>query len=204
MQIIKKPAPRGVRFGWTITLVSLMVTSLAIAAWIIVSRSVGGNLRNAGTQLALITLLFAFDLCGLIAGPILIVTKRREARDIDEIRAGQNVLAHWTYTPDEWSQYIKQEIVRARKYFFSILVTITVIVLALTFFVLPKSSPDGDISALSLSVVLIVLGLVAFSLWVGLYGPILAARKRGQGDVYISPRGVAAQRPLLHLDGFRW
>jgi hypothetical protein len=191
MQPIKKPIPQGVRAGWTITLVSLVVIIFASAGLIVVYRSVGGNnLRSVGTQLALLTLLLAAGLCGLIAGPILTITKRREAREIEEIRAGRNVLAHWTYAPDEWSQYIRQEIVRARKYFYSLVVAITVIVLAVTLSMPSKSSLDGDISALSFSAALILIGVVAFLLWVGLYAPILAARKRGQGDVYISPRGV--------------
>jgi hypothetical protein len=187
MQAIKKPTPHGVHVGWTITLVSLMVFIFALAAVIIVSRSVGDN---EGNQIVLVTLLLSFALCGLIAGPIITVTKRREAKDIDEIHAGQNVLAHWTYAPAEWSYYIEQELTRAHKYFLSIFVFITFVLLALILPALPKSSLRGSSSTVSGLTILITIGLVGILLWVGLYAPILAARKRGQGDVYISPRGV--------------
>jgi hypothetical protein len=94
MQANKKPVLRGVRIGWTITVVSLVVIIFAITEFIIVKRSdMGNDPDSVGTQIALITLLFSLGLSGLIAGPIITVTRRREAHEIDEIRTGQNMLA---------------------------------------------------------------------------------------------------------------
>jgi hypothetical protein len=190
MEAIKKPMTHGVRVGWTITLVSSFVIVLATAAWIIVYRSVGSRTTGAPGLLTMITALGCFSIAGLISGPVIIFTRRREAQEIDELHAGQNVLAHWLYSPDEWGRYIKHEIARARKLFLIIFIPIMVIMLASTLPTLLKGSAHrGNLAFLSLAV-LTPVGFLAFVLWAILYSPIHAARKRGQGDVYISHGGV--------------
>jgi hypothetical protein len=190
MQDTRQPLSHGVRVGWTITLVSCLTIVLATAAWIIVYRSVGSRTTSAPGLLTLITALGCFAIAGLISGPIIIHTKQREAQEIDELHAGQDVLAHWTYAPDEWSRYIGHELARARKLFLIIFIPVTVILLASTLPIMLRGSQPGGKLALSLIMPLIPIGLFALALWAILYSQILAARKRGQGDVYISPRGV--------------
>jgi len=190
MQAIKKPMTHGVRVGWTVTLASSLTVVLATAAWILVYRSVGSRTTSAPGLLTMITVLGCFSIAGLISGPVIIFTRQREAQEIDELHAGQNVLAHWLYSPDEWSRYIKHELARARKYFLIIFIPITVILLASTLPILLKGPAQRGNLAFLLLAVLTPVGFLAFVLWAILYSPIHAARKRGQGDVYISPRGV--------------
>ncbi|MDT4956012.1 MAG: hypothetical protein QOJ02_4150 [Acidobacteriota bacterium] len=190
MQDTKKSMTHGVRVGWTITLASCLAIVLATAAWIIVYRSVGSRTTNAPGLLTLITLSGCFAIAGLISGPVIIFTKRHEAKEIEEIHAGQNVFAHWLYAPDEWSRYIKHELARARKRFLIIFIPVTVIILASTLPTTLRGSQPGGKLALSLIVPLIPAGFLALVLWAILYSPILAARKRNRGDVYISSRGV--------------
>jgi hypothetical protein len=190
MQAIKKPMTHGVRVGWTVTLASSLTIVLATAVWILVYRSVGSRTTNAPGLLTMITVLGCFSIAGLISGPVIIFTRQREAQEIDEIHAGQNVLAHWLYSPDEWGRYIKHELARARKRFLIIFISITIIMLASTLPSLLKGSEQRGSLGLLLLAVLTPVGFLAFVLWAILYSPIHAARKRSQGDVYISPGGV--------------
>jgi hypothetical protein len=190
MQAIKKPMTHGVRVGWTITLASSFVIVLATAAWIIVYRSVGSRTTNAPGMLTMIAMLGCFSIAGLISGPVIIFTRRREAQEIDDIRAGQNVLAHWLYSPDEWSRYIKHETARARKRFLILFVSITGIMLVSVLPILLKGSLHGSEVVFLLIAVLAPAGFVGFVLWAIFYSPIHVARKRSQGDVYIAPGGV--------------
>jgi hypothetical protein len=190
MQAAGKPMIHGVRVGWIITLASALLINLAVVAGIIVIRSVEGRTSNAPGLLTLIAVLGCFSVAGLISGPVIIFTKRREVEEIEELHAGQNVIAHWLYAPDEWSRFIEHERTRARKYFLLVFIPITVILLAVTLPILLKGTSHGGKLALSLISILPPVGFLALILWGILYAPIHAARKRVQGDVYISPKGV--------------
>jgi MFS family permease len=50
-----------------------------------------------------------------ITGIIVVVIYLKRAKVLDRILQGENLLAHWTYSPDEWSQYAEKEFHTERK-----------------------------------------------------------------------------------------
>jgi len=59
-------------------------------------------------------ILVAALLLVTIAGGYLYIRRRRRRAKIAEILSGENVLAHWTYAPDDWKRAVEEEFTWAK------------------------------------------------------------------------------------------
>ncbi|HYF93653.1 MAG TPA: hypothetical protein VD969_15675 [Symbiobacteriaceae bacterium] len=68
------------------------------------------------------TMGLAIGIIGLVVAvtfaitvPILVVTGRKQIQEIEELIAGQDLRAYWTFDPDEWSRHTENEHARGMK-----------------------------------------------------------------------------------------
>jgi hypothetical protein len=63
---------------------------------------------------SLLILLLALLVVSLVGGGYLFYKRRQRRQKISEILSDPNLLAHWTYTPDEWQKAVAEEFTWAR------------------------------------------------------------------------------------------
>ena len=163
------------------------VTGLGLVI-IFIPRIIGLEGFKGGFALSLLGGFMAF--AGLIATLIFL----RLAVYLGRITNKKNLLAHWTYTREEWKDYTEKEHVgdvAAGKSTFIIIAVITVLI-GLIFWVIERDNP--------LVIAFIVLGIIAVS---GLAAYISNRTNRNQnrkylGEAYISLDGAYLNRQI-HL-----
>jgi uncharacterized membrane protein YbaN (DUF454 family) len=133
---------------------------------------------------------------GFIAmmGLVAAIIYSRLAKSLGRITRKENVLAHWTYTPEEWKQYTEREhredALSKRSLF--ILVAVIAVIVGIIFYAIVRENP--------LLIAMIILGIIAV---VGLaaYFSTLAAylhNKKHLGECFIAPDGIYLNRQI-HL-----
>ena len=174
------------RIGWTIAAISLLI----ILCCGLLAFAISGNpeWRNVPAICLIVSLL---SLAGLITGVVIVFAKRYEARVIDDLHSGKNVLAHWTYTPDEWTKYIEKEVGQRNKLAPWIFLTVMIPTVLIVVWAAFKTGAG--------LILLLPLVLVPLIVWLVLYLPGRTIRRLGRGDVIILPDGV-----LLHDRWYSW
>ncbi|MDD3994637.1 MAG: hypothetical protein PHT06_02390, partial [Dehalococcoidales bacterium] len=117
-------------------------------------------------------------LTGLIAGLLYF----KLAKSVDSIIRSENVLAHWTYTPEQWRQYTEEEHKdnAAGKWgLFMLIAGIAVVVGIILAIIIGE---DFLLIALIILGIIAVAGLAAFFSTVGSY----RYNKKHHGEVYIT------------------
>ncbi|MDD4923641.1 MAG: hypothetical protein PHF74_02240 [Dehalococcoidales bacterium] len=140
----------------------------------------GGFALSAGGLMVAIT--------GFVAAAIYF----RLARNVDSIMRNVDVLAYWTYTPEQWRQYTEEEHkedAAAKRGLFMLIAIIAVIV--------------GIIMAIAIRenfhiIALIILGIIAVAGLSAFFSTIASYRynKKHHGEVYITPDGAYFNRQM--------
>jgi hypothetical protein len=138
---------------------------------------------------------FAISAGGLmvaITGFIAAVIYFRLARNVDSIMRDVDVLAYWTYTPEQWRQYTEEEHkddAAAKRGLFLLIAVIAVIV--------------GIIMAIAIGenfhiIALIILGIIAIAGLAAFFSTFAAYRynKKHHGEVYITADGAYFNRQM--------
>jgi uncharacterized membrane protein len=128
----------------------------------------------------------------VMAGIIAAVIYFRLAASLDRILLEKNILAHWTYTPEEWKIYTEiehKEDAAAKRGLFFMIAIISVIV-GIIFFAVERENPL--IIALIVLGIIAIAGLAAFFSTLGNY----LNNKKHLGEVYISIDGVYLNRQV--------
>jgi len=127
-----------------------------------------------------------------ITGIIVIVIYSGRARLLNRILSGENILAHWTYSPEEWRKYTEKEYEeekQLKKGLFFVISGIAVLTGIIFFLVDHKNG---------IWVLLAMLGLVAiiaFTAWItSLYN--YRQNKKFHGQTYITEKAIYLNRQL--------
>jgi hypothetical protein len=198
----KQPTMHWTRVGLTLAGASLAVMiASASVVYYLSGRMTTPASRRVWAGLATVAIMIGcFAVAGFITGVTIIFSKRWEAKKVASLRAGQGVLAHWTYTADEWQHYAARERARARKYFIIIACVLTVVLLIpLTQLAL---APRGGFDRTMLEALLVVLVPIAFVVaivWVVTVMPTRRLTREAPGEAYISADGA-----LIHDRYYPW
>jgi hypothetical protein len=190
----KQPVAHWTRVGLRVAGASLAVIALAASVVYYLSqrRSAFASRDEWAGWSTLAAMIGCFAVAGLITGVTIIFTKRSEAKTIAALRAGEGVLAHWTYTADEWQHYAAHEQARAKKYFIIIASILTIVLLVpLTSLVL--STPRGAMERTVPEAFLVVFVPIAFAValvWVVTVVPARGLSRTPWGEAYISADGA--------------
>jgi hypothetical protein len=198
----KQPMTHWTRVGLTLAGASLAVMAAsASVVYFLSGRMSTPASRHEWAGLATLAIMIGcFAVAGLITGVTLIFSKRWEAKKVASLRAGQGVLAHWTYTGDEWQHYAARERARARKYFI-IIACVLAVVLLIPFTQLalsPRGGFDRTIPE-ALLVVFVPIAFVVAIVWVVTVMPTRHLSRDAPGDAYISADGA-----LIHDRYYPW
>ncbi|MDT7540100.1 MAG: hypothetical protein QOE33_4 [Acidobacteriota bacterium] len=198
----KQPLTHWTRVGLTLAGASLavMIASASVVYFLSGRKSAFASRQEWAGLATLATILGCFAIAGLITGVTIIFAKRWEAKVVANLRAGQGVLAHWTYTADEWQHYAAREQARARKLFIIIACVMTVVLLV-PFTQLMLSSRGGfDRTILeAMLVVSVPIAFVFAILWVVTVMPTRRLSREAPGEAYISADGA-----LIHDRYYPW
>ncbi len=131
---------------------------------------------------------------GFIAmvGIIAAIIYFRLAASLDRIMLSENILAHWTYTPEEWKLYTEiehKEDAAAKRGLFILIAIISMIVGIILFAIVQE---NALIIALIILGIIAVVGMAAFFSTLGNY----LNNKRHLGEAYISLDGVYLNRQV--------
>lgn len=171
-------------------LIWVAITLVSVAA-IFAPHIIGMDGMNGGFAISFGAIVLA------ITGIIVTIVYFRRAHTVDNMVKGKNLLAHWTYTAEEWQEYVEEEFAREkaqkRKLFITIAI-ISVIVGIVLYAVMPDHPKFFLFASLGL---IALIGIVAY-LSV-LFSPF--RKKTGSGEVYISGDGVYLARQLHTWEG---
>lgn len=144
----------------------------------------------------------AIGAVGLIVGIMGTFIYRKQAANVDEMlnqagngdgkSTGGDLLAHWTYSPQEWSQFIQSEMARSRASIKVILYTVglTFLVMAVGLLVAGAGSGRSDRAIIGSLLCLVVFGVVALLVRWGATVEVRKLKARSTGEVFISPTGL--------------
>jgi len=138
---------------------------------------------------------FAMQVMGLfvgIAGLTGAIIYNKLARAVDGMLKEKNLLAHWTYTPEEWRRYTEKEYAedsKARKGLF-IMITVISLIIGLGWWIFTREYP--------LLIFSVIFGIIALT---GLTAYLTAAsnyrrNRKFLGEVYITLDGVYLNRQI--------
>jgi hypothetical protein len=131
---------------------------------------------------------------GFIAmiGIIAAVIYFRLASSLDRITRKENILAHWTYSPEEWRRYTEKEHkedAAGRRGLF-ILIAVIAVIVGIIFYAIVRENP--------LIIVLIVLGIIAITGLSAYFSTLANYRnnKKHLGETYMALDGVYLNRQI--------
>ena len=176
---IKNNPSRRAALIWT----GILILGLII---IFIPSMIGLDGFDGGYALSMGGVFIAF--MGLVAAIIYF----RLAASLDRITRDENILAHWTYTTEEWKQYTEKEhrddASAKRNLFF--LVAIIAAVVGIIFYAVVRENP--------LLIALIILGIIAIA-GLSAYFSTLATylnNKKHLGETYLALDGVYLNRQV--------
>jgi len=132
-----------------------------------------------------------------ITGIVVAIMYFRRAQALDNIVTGENLLAHWTYTAEEWQKYIEEEFAEekaAKTRLFAMVAIISAIV-GIGFYLFKRDHP--------VLILLIFGGLIVFSGIVAFLSVVLGRfrNRPDQRGAYISRDGVYLGRQFHTWQG---
>jgi hypothetical protein len=138
------------------------------------------------------TMFFSFVLC--ITSIVVAVMYAKRARITGSILRGENLLAHWTYTEEEWARYAKTEHKEFKQHNRSLFILVTVISVIIGVFFIIMNPDDWIIF------VAIVLGIIIIAGGSAFLAVALSERqnRKYHGEVFITADGLLINR-ILHL-----
>lgn len=128
----------------------------------------------------------------VIAGIIVIVIYAGRARAVNRILRSDNLLAHWTYTPDEWNKYAEKEYVtekNVKRVLFYVIAGFALF-FGVLFFII-----DQESGKLVLFVMLALIVIIAFTAWFTAWYNY-RQNKKYLGETYITSEAVYMNRQL--------
>ena len=138
--------------------------------------------------------LMMFSLVLFITSIIVIVMYAKRARAVGNMLQGKNLLAHWTYTEEEWNRYSKKENKEFTQHNKSLFFLVAVIAVIVGIILIIFNPGDWAIFAV------IILGIIAIAGISALLAVTLSKRQNQKfhGEAYITADGVFLNR-VLHL-----
>ncbi len=122
----------------------------------------------------------------VIVGIASVIVFARMARLFDTVLQKDNILVHWTYSPEEWQQYTEEEYTEDRndKIHLLLIISVFAVVAGVILWVAYRDNP--------LSIVGIVVGLIVLIGLVALLSTALSHRRNRSrhGEVYIARDGA--------------
>ena len=142
---------------------------------------------NGGFAISFLAFFF------VIISVIVAVIYMRQAAVLARIFSGQDLLAHWTYQKDEWSEYTEKENVREKvgKTRLFILVSGIALVVGIIFVLVTHDS--GGVWVMASIITLIAI--LAFTAWFTSWYDYRQNRKN-LGEAYITPKAVYLNKRL--------
>jgi hypothetical protein len=138
-----------------------------------------------------------------VMGFIATILYAKRASQLEGIFKGDNLLAHWTYTQDEWIQYTEAEYQTQKKRIWSLFPKVAgiILLLGIVFFVFNLEGGLGVlVSMLPLIPLIAFVALFAFFAW---FAPWYNYRqnKKYLGEAYIAPDAVYLNRQFRTWKG---
>jgi hypothetical protein len=168
----------------------IIVTCLAVLA-IFAPSFLGIDGFGGGFAISVIAFLVA------ITGIIVVFIYAGRAKNLGRILRGEGVIAHWTYSPEEWKAYAEKEysLEKGEKKSLFILVAAIALVMGIGFFVFNPESGGWVL----LSMVALV-GVIAFTAWFSAWCRH-RENTRYHGEAYITGQSVYLNRQLHTWSG---
>jgi hypothetical protein len=128
------------------------------------------------------------SMIGIIAG----VIYAKLANTLDRITKPENLLAHWTYTPEQWKEYTEEEYKedKAAKTGLFILVAVITVIVCVIFGLVERADPK-----IMLFIVLGIIAIVGMAAFFSSLGNYMNNKKR-LGEVFLALDGVYLNRQL--------
>ena len=144
---------------------------------------------DGGFALAFICLLL------FIMGIIIAIIYMRRAKTLDRILSGKDLLARWSYSPDEWQQYAGEEYKRERsgKQTLFIVIAVIAVVIGLIFVVVDRTEAGLWVLAAMAGLIALIAFVAYFTSWYN-----YRQNLKYPGEVLIAPNGAYFSRQL-HL-----
>ncbi len=127
-----------------------------------------------------------------IIGIIVMVIYSGRARLLNRILSGENILAHWTYSPEEWRQYTEEEYKEEKqsKKGLAVLISAIALLMGIVFFL-----ADNENGIWVLVVMLALIAIIAFTAWFTSWYNY-RQNKKYLGETYITDDAVYINRQL--------
>lgn len=173
------PARRTSIVWWILAPVFFLITVVAFYS----------DIGDAAFALAFLSLVMS------ITAVIVAVIYWSRARKLDSILAGEGLLAHWTYSPEEWRLYTEKEaqIEKSMKKRLFFTISAFAIIIGIIFWVI-----DHESGIWVLAVMLGLIAIIGFVAWFTTWYDHRQNLKCRQGEVYISNDGIYLNKQL-HL-----
>lgn len=153
--------------------------------------------HNTGNPVAILAAVFGG--CGLLFGIIGFFSYGKQVDTIDEMlkqaghpqamQAGGNLLAHWTYTPQEWSQFIQSETARKRTVNI-ILIGAMLLVFVITMTAFLSGNKGRGVSFGPLAMFIIILSLIGLFVWWMATAEVRRMKAQTTGEAFIAKNGL--------------
>lgn len=174
-----------------ISKVTLIVACVLLLLFLIMA--IGGYASNPFAIMAAI-----FGGCGLLFGIIGFFSYGKQATTIDEIfkqagngdgtLTGGNLLAHWTYSPQEWSQFVQSETARNKSANILVLCVLGLVFLFIIVRALLAARSGGG--AIGLLISFVIFGGIMLFVWWFSNAEMRNLKARNTGEAFISPTGL--------------
>ena len=126
----------------------------------------------------------------LIVGIILFFSLRKQAGKVDEMLAGRNLLVHWVYSPQEWSQYVQSEVTRGKQTqrIVLLIMLITLVIVMIASFT-GESKSGGSVLVPIIIAIVMVGGIGLFVWWIS-SADVRRKKRQHTGEVFIAATGL--------------
>jgi hypothetical protein len=135
-----------------------------------------------------------FSLVMFVTSIVVALMYGKRARITGSILRGENLLAHWTYTEEEWNRYARTEHQEFKHYNRSLFLLVVVISVVIGIIFIIGNPDDWQIFAV---IILGIIAIAGISAWLAV---ALSKRqnRKYHGEVFITAEGVFINR-VLHL-----
>lgn len=175
-----------------ISKVTLVVASMLLLLFLVMAVS-----HQAANPIAIMAAIFGG--CGLLFGIVGLISYGKQAATIDEMFkqtgngdgafTGGNLLAHWTYSPQEWRQFVQAEAARNKS---TNLIIICILGLVFLFAIVRalSSARNSGGMMVALLVSLVIFGGIGLFVWWLSTAEVRNLKARSAGEAFISHTGL--------------
>lgn len=177
--MVKDNPPRRTANIW------IIITGLAVFA-IFAPHIFGMDGFSGGFAISTLSFFLA------ITGTIVVVIYLKRAKVLDRILQGEKLLAHWTYSPEQWSQYTEDEFQTERKEKWNLFFIVAGFALffGILFFIF-----DQEAGLWVFISMLALIALIAFVAWFAAWYNY-RQNKKYLGETYITSDAVYLNKQL--------